>query len=40
MLAACRALYDAIHRLDTLACDQLGLPRNDLQALQALERGR
>lgn len=39
MVQACRALYDAIDRLDTAAADRVGITRNDLRALNALERG-
>jgi len=39
MVAACRALYDAIDRLDGVAADRVGIPRSDLRALNALERG-
>lgn len=39
MVAACRALYDAIDRLDAIAADRVGITRNDLRALNALERG-
>jgi len=39
MVAACRALYDAIDRLDTAAADRVGITRNDLRALNALEGG-
>ena len=39
MVHACRALYDAIDRLDAIAADRVGIPRNDLRALNALERG-
>lgn len=39
LVAACRALYDAIDRLDAIASDRVGITRNDLRALNALERG-
>jgi DNA-binding MarR family transcriptional regulator len=39
MVAACRALYDAIDRLDAVAAGRVGISRNDLRALNALERG-
>lgn len=39
MVAACRALYDAIDRLDAIAADRVSITRNDLRALNALERG-
>ncbi len=39
MIQACRALYDAIDRLDAIACERVGITRNDLRALNALERG-
>ncbi len=39
MVAACRALYAAIDRLDQRAAEQVGVSRNDLRALNALEEG-
>lgn len=39
LVAACRALYDAIDRLDIVAADRVGISRNDLRALNALEQG-
>lgn len=39
MVAASRELYDAIDRLDAVAADRIGIARNDLRALNALERG-
>lgn len=38
MVAACRALYDAIDRLDAVAAERVGISRNDLRALNALEK--
>lgn len=39
LVTACRALYDAIDRLDQAAADKVGVSRNDLRALNLLERG-
>ncbi|MEM1030083.1 MAG: MarR family transcriptional regulator [Myxococcota bacterium] len=39
LVAACRALYAAIDRLDHVAARRVGVSRNDLRALNALERG-
>jgi len=39
MIAACRALYVAIDQLDAIAAQRVGITRNDLRALNALEHG-
>lgn len=39
MVAACRLLYDAIDRLDAVAAERVAISRNDLRALNMLERG-
>jgi DNA-binding MarR family transcriptional regulator len=39
LLHATRALYEAMHRFDGAAADQLGIHRSDLRCLNALELG-
>ncbi|MEN0066761.1 MAG: MarR family transcriptional regulator [Myxococcota bacterium] len=39
LISTCRELYEAIDRLDQRAADRVGVSRNDLRALNLLERG-
>lgn len=39
LVTVCRSLYDAIDRLDQAAAETVGVSRNDLRALNLLERG-
>jgi DNA-binding MarR family transcriptional regulator len=39
LVASCRAFHAAIDNLDAAAADRLGISRNDLRGLNAIERG-